>query len=89
MDRDAIRHNPVLFGLILLLAGWIVLGAVNVALSMDFTQPEVYEMIGHAGSSGLVGLLVMATAVGLLLVLFSELGDAGPAPDRFPPEERD
>ena len=85
-NRNAIRQHPVLTALLLLVGGWLILTALNVFVSMGASGP--YEgYIGHTPKSGWVGLGVILTALGFLVVVYSELGESGPLPQSFPPGE--
>lgn len=86
VNRDALRWNPGLTALTLLAIGWVLITALLVFNSMDFSQ-AYGGYVGRTAISGWMGLIVMAVAVGLLLVIYSELPAADPVPDRFPPEE--
>lgn len=87
VNRNIPRRNPVLFAAVLLLFGWIILGAMTTVGEMS-TEPA-YEFIGQTPASGWVGVLVMAAALGLLILLYGELGDGEELPDQFPPEKRE
>lgn len=84
VDRSIPRRNPVLFAAVVFLSGWILLGAMTTIGEMS-TEPA-YEFIGQTPASGWVGVLVMFAAIGLLILLYGELGDVSELPDRFPPE---
>lgn len=76
----------LVFG-VLLAAGWLLLNVMQVFETMgSITLGN--EVIGQGGASGIVGLLVMAVLAGLLLFLYSELGETDPSPEPFPPENR-
>jgi hypothetical protein len=72
---------------LLLFGGWLLLTGLEVFETMDsFSLGS--QVIGQGGMSGVIGLFVMLTLAGLLLFLYSELGESDPSPDPFPPEER-
>jgi hypothetical protein len=72
---------------VFLIAGWILLNAFSIYESLGSFSIGT-QVIGQGGVSGVIGLLVMAVFAGLLLFLYSELGETDPAPDPFPPENR-
>jgi hypothetical protein len=85
-NRYAIRQHPVLLAAVLLVGAWLILTALNVFVSMGQTGP--YEgYIGHTPGSGWVGLAVIVALLGFIVVLYSELGESGPLPQSFPPED--
>lgn len=84
-NRRAIRRNPLLTALTLLAVAWILLSALRLFNSMQYVQ-AYNGYIGHTAVSGWIGLVVLAAAVGLLLLVYSELPEDGPLPQRFPPE---
>ena len=85
--RTALQMSKVLVIGVLLFAGWLLLTVMQVFETMgSITLGN--EVIGQGGASGIVGLLVMAVLAGLLLFLYSELGETDPAPEPFPPEDR-
>jgi hypothetical protein len=76
----------LVFG-ILLFGGWLLLSGLEIFRTMDSFGLET-QVIGQGGMSGVIGLLVLLTLAGLLLFLYSELGESDPSPEPFPPEER-
>lgn len=85
--RDALRMSKLLVVGLLLFGGWLLLTGLEVFETMDsFSLGS--QVIGQGGMSGVIGLFVMLTLAGLLLFLYSELGESDPSPDPFPPEER-
>lgn len=85
-NRRAIRRNPLLTALTLLAVGWLLLTALRVYGSMEYTQ-AYHGYVGHDAVSGWIGLIVLGAAVGFLLLVYSELPEDDPLPQRFPPEE--
>lgn len=91
--RTALRQSKLLtFGL-LLVAAWTVvvwfrvLSVSESLLTSGVSLVRPGSAVGHVGVSGLLGLLVMLVFLGLLVVLWSEVGEFDPRPDAFPPEE--
>lgn len=76
----------MLTALTLLAVGWILLTSLRVYGSMEYTQ-AYHGYVGHDAVSGWIGLIVLAAAVGLLLLIYGELSEDSPLPRRFPPEE--
>lgn len=85
--RTALQMSKVLVIGVLLIAGWLLLNALQVFETMNSIELG-NQVIGQGGMSGVIGLLVMAVLAGLLLFLYSELGETDPAPEPFPPEDR-
>ena len=91
--RTAIRQNRILTFAVLLVGAWTVLSWLHVlSISQSFVSGTVPiaspgTLVGQVWVSGLVGLLVMLVFLGLLVVLWGELGELDPLPDSFPPEE--
>ncbi|NHN58702.1 MULTISPECIES: hypothetical protein [Halorussus] len=84
--RTAGRQSPVLLAAVLLFGAWV---GVNLFRVFD-AIPSFWTGGGEVGQTwlgGLVGLLVMLVAVGLLITLYSALSESSPAPDTFPPRE--
>lgn len=87
VNGTALRRNPILFTAVLLLLGWILLGALSTVGEMS-TEPA-YEFVGQAPASGWIGMLVMAASIGLLLLLYTEIGDMDQLPEQFPPKRHE
>ena len=85
--RTALQMSKVLVIGVLLFAGWLLLNVMQVFETMNSLELG-NQVIGQGGMSGVIGLLVMAVLAGLLLFLYSELGETDPAPEPFPPEDR-
>lgn len=86
--RTALTSNrwitlAVLFALI-----WTVVIWLEVYNAMDWSGLVGLNYIGPSVVSGIVGLVVMAGLFALLVALYGELGETGPGPDPWPPEER-
>jgi len=86
--RTALETNKMVVAAVLLFAGWMAITALQVFETMNAVTLG-NEVIGQGGMSGVIGLLVMAGTGGLLLLLYSELGETDPAPEPFPPETGD
>ncbi|MEF8876044.1 MAG: hypothetical protein V5A60_04945 [Haloarculaceae archaeon] len=87
--RTAIRQSWYVTAFVLVVVAWVVLKAGDVfgAVETLWTAPEGGAALGQVAASGVVGLAVMAVFLGLLVVLYGELGEASPAPSAWPPEE--
>lgn len=82
--RNAVRRSPwVTFGL-LLATLWILVVWVQLFGALDLSA---VGYLGQGALSGVVGLVVMAIALGLLVVLFGELTSSEPGPEPWPPRE--
>ncbi|QCJ46024.1 hypothetical protein [Haloprofundus sp. MHR1] len=85
--RNGFRQSWVLtFGIVAAMA-WLTLTAVRVFSLVESPLTWTTPTAGTGAMGGLVGLVVMAVFVGVLLVLFSELGESDPAPSTWPPEK--
>ncbi|SEP13778.1 hypothetical protein SAMN04487948_11625 [Halogranum amylolyticum] len=71
----------VTFGVILAFL-WILFTAVRV---LDTVELSTVGVTGQGVISGAIGLVVVAIALGLLVVLFSELVESDPTPEVWPP----
>lgn len=83
-SRNAIRNSPVLAGVLLLAALWVLLTLMNV---FNARGPLNGEWVGANGVAGLVGVVVLAIILGLAVVVFADLGESEPQPEAFPPQE--
>ncbi|WP_224333906.1 hypothetical protein [Haloprofundus halobius] len=84
--RNGFRQSSVLtFGILAAMA-WLALTAVQVFSSVESPLTWADPPVGTGAMGGLVGIGVMVVFVGVLLVLFSELGHSDPAPEAWPPE---
>lgn len=82
--RTALEHNAVVtFGL-LFIGAWVALISLQVFNEMG--SIELGNWVGHHGIGGLMGLIVMFVFLGLLIVVFGEMGETDPAPGEWPPE---
>lgn len=84
--RTGFRQSGVLTFAVLAIMAWLVLNALKVGSLVQSPLAWETPTVGQGALGGLVGLLVMVTFLGLLLVLFSEIGHGDPAPDTWPPE---
>lgn len=82
--RTAIRQNNVLFVALLFVGGWTALTALSVAGSMG--PIATTNWVGHHGVGGLVGLVGLGLILLLVVTSYSELAEADPAPEAWPPE---
>ena len=82
--RDALRMSKLLVFGLFLFGGWLLLSALQVVEAMGSFDLGS-QVIGQGGTSGVIGVLVMAVFAGLLLYLYSEIGQSDPSPEPFPP----
>lgn len=81
--RTAVRRSPVVtFGL-LLATLWILLIWIWLFGVVDLSN---VGYVGEGALGGVLGLVVMAIALGLLVMLFGELTSSEPRPEPWPPE---
>ena len=82
--RTALSNSRWLTFAVLAVAVWLVATWFSVYQRINWSALD--DTIGAYGYSGLMGLVVMAVALGLLVVLYGELAEGEPGPDTFPPE---
>ncbi|PSP60612.1 hypothetical protein BRC77_15425 [Halobacteriales archaeon QH_8_64_26] len=82
--RSALRTNTLLVIGVLLIGGWLLLNVLQVVETMGSFDLGS-QVIGQGGTSGVIGVLVMAVFAVLLLYLYSEIGRSDPSPEPFPP----
>ncbi|WP_224448788.1 hypothetical protein [Haloprofundus salilacus] len=84
--RNGFRQSWVLtFGILAAMA-WLTLTALRVFSLVESPLAWTTPTLGTGAMGGLVGIVVMVVFVGVLLVLFGELGESDPAPSTWPPE---
>lgn len=82
--RTALSNSRwITFGVIAA-AVWLLATWFAVLGSIDWSALD--DPVGTYGFGGLMGLVVMAVALGLMVVLYGELAEGEPGPDTFPPE---
>lgn len=91
--RNGIKQSKLLtFGL-LLVGGWTVVQVLRVVeLTESFATLGIPILssstpVGRVAASGIMGVLVMLAFLGLLVVLWGEVGEFEPRPEEFRPEE--
>ena len=82
--RTALSNSRWITFAVLAVGVWMMATWFSVFGRIDWSALD--DPIGPYGYSGLVGLVVMAIAIGLLVVLYAELAEGEPGPDTFPPE---
>lgn len=89
--RSALKQSWYVTVPVLAFLGWLLLKTIAVYDLLKTAAAEAAgvqgSFVGPAFASGVVGLVVMAITALLLLVLYSELGEATPGPSPWPPEE--
>lgn len=83
--RTAFRQSNVLLFAALGAAGWLGLTMLQIVGVMQPLWSG--QSPGQTAVTGLVGALIIATTLGVLLVLLGELGHRNPGPQTWPPEE--
>jgi len=71
---------------VMLAVVWTLAAVAEVASAFDWANWAVQDFVGQTAMSGIVGLAVMATLLGLLVVLYGELSETEPNPTPWPPE---
>lgn len=82
--RTALSNSRWITFAVLAAAVWLMASWFSVYGRINWGALD--DPIGAYGYSGLVGLVVMAVALGLLVMLYGELAEGEPGPDTFPPE---
>lgn len=82
--RTAVRQSPVLTFAALVAGVWLIFAWFQIFETMDISNTGA---IGQGALGGIAGLMVLTVTLGLLFVLFGELGATSPGPSRWPPGE--
>jgi hypothetical protein len=82
--RSALGRSPLVTFAVLVAFLWVLYAGTQVFGLIDVADPGP---IGQGAVGGVVGLVVIAIALGLLVVLFGELGESEPGPETWPPSE--
>ncbi|WP_129112831.1 hypothetical protein [Halegenticoccus tardaugens] len=83
--RNAIRQNAALTAVLFLFGGWTLFTLWSVYGSMGPVTGG--DWIGPNGVGGVAGVVILAVVLALVVTVYAELGETGPAPERFPPDE--
>ena len=86
--RNGLRQSKLLTFVVLGAFVWLLVALLDLLRSIDLTAVLSPDYVGQGSAAGLVGALVLAIVLGVLVVLYSELGETSPAPDSWPPRER-
>jgi hypothetical protein len=84
--RSALSQSWYITVPVLAFLGWLLLKTIAV-YDLLATAGTEGAYIGTAWVPGVVGLVVMGAVALMLLVLYSELGEATPGPSPWPPDE--
>ena len=82
--RTALRQSSVLTFLALIAGLWLLVSWLQIFDTLDFAN---IGNIGQGALSGIIGLGVLTVTLGLLFILFGELGETSPGPEQWPPSE--
>lgn len=83
--RETLRRFPVFVLFVIALGLWLFLGGLRVLSLLDWSA--AYDgFVGQTVRSGWIGLLVILTALGLVVVFYSELSSDRTTFQRFPPD---
>lgn len=83
--RTALRQIPAVTFAALLAVAWTLLVGYEVATAFDWLAVGG-GFVGENATAGVVGVAVLALALGLLVGLLGELSEHHPAPEAWPPE---
>jgi hypothetical protein len=84
--RTAVRQSKILTFVVLGAFVWLLLTLFEVLSTLDFTTGTA-SFVGQNALGGIAGAMVLAIVLGALVILYSELTEADPAPQSWPPSE--
>jgi len=84
--RTAVQQSKILTFVVLGAFVWLLLTLFEVLSTLDFTTGTA-SFVGQNALGGIAGVMVLAIVLGTLVVLYSEITEADPAPQSWPPSE--
>lgn len=84
--RTAVQQSKILTFVVLGAFVWLLLTLLEIASLIDLTTGTA-SYVGQNALGGVAGVLTLAILLGALVVLYSELTEADPAPKSWPPTE--
>ncbi|GCF14706.1 hypothetical protein Harman_26410 [Haloarcula mannanilytica] len=84
--RTAIQQSKILTFVVLGAFVWLLLTLFEVLSTIDFAT-GTGSFVGQNALGGLAGVFVLAIVLGTLVVLYSEITEADPAPQSWPPTD--
>ncbi|WP_435185893.1 hypothetical protein [Halobellus sp. EA9] len=84
--RTALREARIVTVAILVATLWTVLTILDIAGQFNWMAFDTSAYVGRTAVGGVVGLLVLIAFLGLLVGLYSEVTEADPAPETWPPQ---
>jgi len=85
--RTALDQSRLLTFVVLGAFSWLLVTLLDVAGEIDFMATGQTDFIGFSATAGVVGIIVLAIVLGVLVTLYSEVTEAEPAPESWPPSE--
>lgn len=82
--RSALQQSAVVTFGVAVAGLWLLLTWLHVFETIDLSNMSA---VGTGTTAGIVGLGVLTVTLGLLFVLFGELGQSSPGPKSWPPSE--
>jgi len=84
--RTAIQQSKILTFVVLGAFIWLSLTALEVLSTIDYAT-GTGSSVGQNALGGIAGVLVLTIVLGTLVVLYSEITEADPAPQSWPPSD--
>lgn len=84
--RTALKEARVVTVGILIAVLWTLLTILDVTGRFDWLAFDTGDTIGQTAVGGIVGLVVLVVFLALLVGLYSEVTEADPAPEAWPPQ---
>jgi uncharacterized membrane protein YuzA (DUF378 family) len=82
--RTAVQQSKILTFVVLGAFVWLLLTLFDVLSTIDFAT-GTGSFVGQNALGGIAGVMVLAIVLGTLVVLYSEITEADPAPQSWPP----
>jgi len=84
--RTAVQQSKILTFVVLGAFVWLLLTLFDVLSTIDFAT-GTGSFVGQNALGGIAGVMVLAIVLGSLVVLYSEITEADPAPQSWPPSD--
>lgn len=84
--RDGVQQSKILTFVVLGAFVWLLLTLLEVASAVEVATGTA-SFVGPNALGGIAGVFTLVILLGALVVLYSELTEADPAPQSWPPTE--